>query len=286
MVKMAESLRFLIVDGYPKASREEFERIGMTPAGRLYAALLLQHLPQAAYDIIYASDPGVELPDKENLTKYQAILWPGCNLTVYHQDDERVTRMVNLVQRGYELGIPQFGSCWGVQIAVYAAGGEVKKNPRGREMGVARKIHLTSEGMKHPMFEGKPLVFNGFISHDDEVTQLPKGSQLLATNDFSKVQAVAVEYKKGIFWAVQYHPEYNLHEMARLIVAREEKLTREGYFRNHKEMEKYVGDLEMIAADPSRKDLRWQLDIDDDLLSDEIRQCEFVNWLNKIVLAK
>jgi GMP synthase (glutamine-hydrolysing) len=74
--------------------------------------------------------------------------------------------------------------------------------------------------------------------------------------------------------------------MARLIVAREETLTHEGYFRNHQEMEKYVQQLETLAAEPSRKDLRWQLDIDDDLLSNEIRQCEFVNWLNKVVLAR
>jgi GMP synthase (glutamine-hydrolysing) len=283
---MVNSLRFLIVDGYPKASREQFEQVGMTPAGFLYAALLVQHLPDAEYDIVYPSDPGVELPDKESLIKYHAILWPGCNLTVYHTHDERVTKMVNLVKKGYEIGIPQFGSCWGAQIAVYAAGGEVKPNPKGREMGFARKIHITSQGRNHPMYEGKPSVFDGFISHDDEVTKLPKGAQLLASNDFSKVQAVAVEHKKGVFWAVQYHPEYNLHEMARLIVAREEKLTKEGYFRNHDEMMRYVDQLEVIAADPARKDLRWQYGIDDDLLADEIRQCEFVNWLNKVVLSK
>jgi GMP synthase (glutamine-hydrolysing) len=282
---MTDSLRFLIVDGYPQSSREEFDRIGMTTAGKLYAALLRQHMKEAVYDIVYPSDPGVELPSGENLMKYRAILWPGCNLTVYHTDDERVPKMIDLVKRGYEEGIPQFGSCWAAQIAVYAAGGEVKRNPKGREMGVARKIHLTSTGKKHPMYEGKPFVFNGFISHDDMITRLPEGASLLATNDFSKIQSVEVKHKKGIFWAVQYHPEYNLQEMARLIVARQEKLIREGYFRDQNDMNKYVQQLETLAADPSRKDLRWQLDIDDDLLSDEIRQCEFVNWLNKVVLS-
>ena len=52
------------------------------------------------------------------------------------------------------------------------------------------------------------------------------------------------------------------------IEAREEKLIKEGYFRNHDEMERYVEQLENIAADSSRKDLCWQYGINDDLLSD------------------
>ncbi len=277
-------MKFLIVDGYPKVSRDEFDSVGMTQAGYLYAAMLIQHLHDAEYEILHVSDPGVEIPEKEQLNKYHGILWPGCNLTVYHTNDVRVKKMLDLVRIAYEMGIPQFGSCWAAQIAVYAAGGKVEPNPKGREMGIARKIHLTASGQNHPMFEGKPQVFDGFISHDDIITELPEGAVNLATNDFSEVQAVAVQHKQGIFWAVQYHPEYNLHEMARLIVARQEKLIHEGYFKNSEEVVHYTELLEIIAADPSRKDLRWQLGIDDDLLSDSIRQCEFVNWLQKVVI--
>ena len=52
-----------------------------------------------------------------------------------------------------------------MQMAAVAAGGEVRKNPHGREMGFARKLRLTAEGRVHPMYEGKPDVFDGFISH-------------------------------------------------------------------------------------------------------------------------
>ena len=281
---MSEPLRFLIIDGYPKPSREEFDIAGMGLAGQLYADLLLQHLPDATYDIFYSSDEGVNLPDKEGIQIYDAVLWPGCNLTVYHTDDWRVTKMIEVAKIAYEVGIPQFGSCWGVQMAVFAAGGEVKVNPKGREMGVARKIYLTEEGRKHPMYEGKPPVFDGFISHDDEITKLPEGALWLASNDFTRVQAVTVTHKKGIFWATQYHPEYNLHEMARLIVAREAKLIKHGFFKDHDDMLQYVEKMESLSSDPGQKHLRWQLGIDDDLISDSIRQCEFVNWLNKIVI--
>ena len=283
---MSNSKRFLIIDGYPKPSRDQFDECGVTLAGVLYAQLLKRHLPDAQYDILYTSDEGVMPPGRDELPeKYDVIIWPGCNLTVYHDHDERVQKMTGLCKNGFLTGLPQFGSCWAAQLAVYVAGGEVAPNPKGREMGVARKVMLTGEGRQHPMYEGKPLVFDGFISHDDMITRMPAGSKKLATNDFTEVQAVDVVHEKGTFWATQYHPEYNLHEVARLIVAREEKLTREGYFRSHEDMVQYVKDLETIYKDPSRKDLKWKYAIDETLLSDEIRELEFANWLKKQVLV-
>ncbi|MFZ1291357.1 MAG: type 1 glutamine amidotransferase [Melioribacteraceae bacterium] len=277
-------LNFIIIDGYPKPSRDQFDEVGMTKAGELYAKLLIQHLPDAKYDIFYSSDPGVSLPNAEELKKYDGVLWPGCNLTVYHDHDERVTKMVDLCKAAYEVGVPQFGSCWAAQIAVYAAGGEVKPNPKGREMGLARKVFLTPEGLNHPMYEGKPPVFDGFISHDDEITKLPEGGKWLASNDFTKVQSVEVKHKKGIFWAPQYHPEYDLHEVAKLIIAREEKLIKQNYFSSKNDLMNYVEDLEKIFTNKNNKDLRWKYGIDDDVLQDSIRQLEFVNWLNKVVV--
>ncbi|MCB0732703.1 MAG: type 1 glutamine amidotransferase, partial [Ignavibacteriae bacterium] len=244
----------------------------------------LQHMPDAKYNIFYSSDPGVVLPKGEELDKYDGVLWPGCNLTVYHDHDERVTKMVDLCKDSYEVGVPQFGSCWAAQIAVYAAGGEVKPNPKGREMGLARKVFLTEEGLNHPMYEGKPPVFDGFISHDDEITKLPEGGKWLASNDFTKVQAVEVKHKKGIFWAPQYHPEYDLHEVARLIIAREEKLIKQNYFQSKEDLMVFVNDLEKIFENKNNKDLRWKYGIDEDVIDDKIRQLEFVNWLNKIVI--
>jgi GMP synthase (glutamine-hydrolysing) len=151
-------------------------------------------------------------------------------------------------------------------------------------MGLARKIHLTPEAFDHPMFEGKPKVFEGFISHDDIVTEITSDCIHLAGNSFTNVQAAAVKHKNGTFWATQYHPEYNLYEMARLIVAREEKLTKAGFFSCHEDMVELVEKMELLAKEPGRKDLRWQLAIDDDVLLDSIRQCEFINWINKLVL--
>ena len=162
----------------------------------------------------------------------------------------------------------------------------MKPNPRGREMGLARKIHLTAKGLGHPMFEGKPPVFNGFTSHLDEITQLPPEGSLLASNEFTNVQAMEVKHGKGIFWGLAYHPEYDLHEMARLITARAPKLLAEGFFQSQEALRQYVDKLETLHQNPNRKDLRWELDIDDDVLSDQVRQVEFRNWINKVVLQR
>ncbi len=276
--------RFLIIDGYSKKSRDDLEAAGMCLACTLYVKLLERYCPGCAYDILLPTDPDVEMPKPADLEAYSGIIWTGCNLTIYDLTHPSVVKQIQLAQEAYEVGVPSFGSCWGIQMAAVAAGGEVQANPKGREMGIARKILLTPEGRHHPMYEGKPPVFNAFISHEDHITQLPPGGVLLASNDFTHVQAIAVTHKKGTFWGVQYHPEYDLHEMARLIVARENKLVPLGFFTDHDDLVQYVDKLETLFAHPDRKDLRWQLDIDDDVLSDAIRQCEFANWIKNLVV--
>jgi len=276
-------MRFLIVDGYPAKSRDEFTEVGMRLAWELYRDLLIKHVPDAEYDVWLASDAPREAPGEREVRNYTGILWTGCNLTVYHTDDQRVTSQLGLAERCYKAGVPSIGSCWGLQVAVVAAGGKVGPHPEGREMGVARKIRLTEAGRTHPMMTGKPDVYSHLVSHDDEVQELPKSATLLAGNDWSRVQAAAVTHENGAFWGTQYHPEYDLHEVARLILARETKLINQGLFRRHDDLVAYSERLEELFANPDRKDLRWQLAIDDDILSDTCRQCEFANWVRTFV---
>ncbi len=281
---MADALRFFIIDGYPRESREQFDTVGMKQAGFLYRDLARKYVPDAECDIWFSSDPGKETPPAdEELAKYDAVLWPGCNLTIY-DDDPRVKRHLALVDQAYSLGIPQFGSCWGIQLAVAVAGGEIVSHPDGREMGVARYLHLTDAGKTHPMFEGKPPSFCHLVSHDDHIVKLPDCATLLAGNYHSPVQAVAVEYKKGVFWATQYHPEYDLHEMAALILAREEKLLRQGLFQDVDALKHYAEQIDLLFGNPDRKDLRWQYAIGDDILNDDLRTCEFGNWIKHVVI--
>ncbi len=282
---MSNTPRFLILDGYPKESREQFDEVGMRLAWVLYRDMLQTYLPDAECDVWLSSDAPGDAPTDADLHNYAGILWPGCNLTVYH-DDPRVHSQLDVAKRAYAVGTPGFGSCWGIQVAVYAAGGRVEVHPKGREMGIVRDILVQPEGRTHPMFEGKPEVFSHFVSHDDYITSLPHNTPRLAGNAWSPVQAAAVRHLEGEFWGVQYHPEYDLHELARLIIAREPRLVKQGLFLGHEDLLAYVDRLEALHAEPGRTDLRWQLGIGDDVLNAEIRQREFINWLDHLVLPR
>jgi GMP synthase (glutamine-hydrolysing) len=271
--------RFLIPDGYNKESRAKFAEVRMRPAWQLYRDLLVKYIPDAEYDVWLSSDE--ETPDSysvEELKAYDGILWPGCNLTVYH-DVPEVTRHIETCQKGFEAGIPQFGSCWAIQVAAVACGGECGACDKGREMGVGQKVLLNDEGVTHPMYAGKPQVFSHFMSHDDEVKRMPEGGTVLASNGWSKVQSASFKYKNGEMWAVQYHPEYDLNEVARLIEARDEKLIKLGFFKDIAALKEYTGRLDALVAEPDRKDFRWQLGIDDDIMDDGLRELEFANWV-------
>jgi len=280
---MSNGPRFLVVDGYAREGREELASGGASVAADLYAAMLRRVAPDAVVDAVYPSDPDSALPKGAAIGQYDGIGWTGCSLTVY-EDDPRVRRQIDFCRAAFDAGVPSFGSCWAIQIAVVAAGGLCTPNPRGREMGLARKIQLTAAGRGHPMYAGKPDVFDAFISHVDEVTHLPPGAVSLASNAFTQVQAACVTLGLGRFWAVQYHPEYDLHEMARLIYCRRAKLRDLGFFKDIAKADAYVDQLEALHADPSRTDLAWALGVDADVTRPEVRQCEVVNWIEHEVL--
>ena len=281
---MAKDPRSLVLDGYSKEGREDLRSGGATTAGELYARMLKACAPRGAeVDILCPADPGAALPAGAAIEQYDGIAWTGSSLTVF-ADDPKVTTQIEFAKAAFDARVPGFGSCWAAQIAVVAAGGRCAVNPKGREMGIARKIALTPEGRAHPLYSGKKSVFDAFISHDDEITHLPPGGLLLASNGHTRVQAVSVTHQGGVFWGLQYHPEYDLHELARLCYCRKRKLTERGFFRDTDAAQAYVDRLEALHRDPGRKDIAWLLGIDEDVMNQDIRRAEVRNWIDLLVL--
>lgn len=281
---MSNVPRFLIVDGYTKAARDELQQGGASVAADLYVTMLKKCSPAGAEcDVIFPSDPGTELPRGASLESYDGVAWTGCSLCI-NDDTDAVRSQVNFARATFEQRIPAFGSCWAAQIATVAAGGRVAPNPHGREMGIARKIRLTPEGRAHPMYVGKSSVFDAFISHDDEITHLPPTAMALSTNPWTLVQSVCITHCGGDFWGLQYHPEYDLHELARLTYCRIEKLIRYGFFQDREAAISYVDLLEALHQDSARKDIAWRLGIDADVMNDDVRLVEVRNWVNRLVL--
>lgn len=283
MVDM-KPLKFLIIDGYTKEARDQLQSGGASLAADLYKKMLLKCSPVTSQcEIIFPADPGVDLPSGEAIRNYNGIAWTGCSSCVYSGKPD-VEIQIEFAKECFRYGVPAFGSCWAAQIAVVAAGGKVEVNPKGREMGISRDIQLTSEGMNHPLYIGKKECFDAFTSHDDEITVLPDTGKRLSGNEFTSVQSVAVSFDNSEFWAVQYHPEYDLHEMARLMFCRMEKLIKLNFFKSEHEGLAYIDQLELLHNEPTRADIASKLKVKSDILDDSIRTIEVQNWINHLVL--
>ena len=277
------SLRILILDAYTESGRAALQAAGASDAGALYRRLLAKLEPTAELDVAAFKATGFDLPAA--IDQYDGIVWTGSNLTV-HRDNASVRSQLELVRRAFDAGVPSFGSCWAVHIAVTATGGRCEANPRGREFGVARRIILEGRGRAHPMFAEKPAVFDGYASHEDHVVQLGPAAELLASNAFSPVQAVVVSSGRGVFWAVQYHPEYAPNDIADLGALRAAQLIEQGFFRGPEDAASYMEELRALGRDEEVQRACFRLGVGRDLLEMETRTREVKNWLERLVKAR
>jgi GMP synthase (glutamine-hydrolysing) len=199
------SPRLLVIEGNSPQTMAEHLAVGGVPASKNYANLLRELLPGAEVDVCYPADVSAKLPQGQSLEGYDGVAITGSSLHLYNGGAE-VQRQVDLARQTFETGTPVFGSCWGMQIVTTAAGGVVRKNPKGREIGFGRSIRLTDAGRKHPMYAGKMDVFNAPTVHLDEVVTMAPNSTLLSSNAMSEVQAIELKISKSTAWGVQYHP--------------------------------------------------------------------------------
>ena len=274
--------RFCIVNCYPAASRDNFDRSDVGHPHDMFREFLRREAPNATTEIVYVADPEFSLPPDTAIEDFDGFIWTGSDLTVYHNEDPRVAMQIFFAGALMQSGAASWGSCWGIQLASLVSGGEVAVNPLGREWGIARDIETTDAARTSPMFEGKPAKFDGFIMHLDEVTHLPDGTPLLATNSHTHIQAAVIEDGDAAFWSTQYHPEYNLHEMGRLIAARGAALVKEGFFPDEAAVVAYAAKMMELAANPESAGLREELGVGDDIIDPQIREVELRKWLRLI----
>ncbi|MBX3538639.1 MAG: type 1 glutamine amidotransferase [Chelatococcus sp.] len=274
--------RILVAEGNTAEARRRRVSLAGATYSESYADVLRGLAPNAVIDICYPADAGANLPDPGGLQGYDGVAITGSSLNVYAADPE-VMRQVEFARAVFASGVPFFGSCWGLQVAATAAGGSVRRSPKGREMGLARKIRLTEAGLGHPLHQGKGPVYDAPAIHTDEVDVRPAGMTVTATNAFSDVQAAEIRYDGGIFWGVQYHPEFTITDIAIIVASRTETLLDEGLFRDAADIRAYVTDIEALAADPTRADIAWKFGIEADVIDPGLRTRELRNWLDAMV---
>src|SRR4051794_19729132 len=277
------SPRLLVIEGNSPQTWAEHVAVGGVVASQGYSDLLRELLPGAIIDICYPGDDNAVLPDGQSLQGYDGVAITGSGLHVY-DGGPAVTRQVELVRAVLAAGTPLFGSCWGLQVITVAAGGSVRKNPKGREIGFGRGIRLTEAGRKHPMYVGKADVFNAPTVHLDEVETLAPGTTVLASNAMSEVQSIELRHGGATAWAVQYHPEYPLREVAAIVRRTGARLIREGFFADPQDLEGYARDLDTLDRDPACKRLSWRHGVSGNVLDPKLRTSEIANWIEFQVL--
>jgi GMP synthase (glutamine-hydrolysing) len=241
-------------------------------------------VPDLECDIIRPADAPPVLPAGVGYDSYDGVAVTGSALNVYN-GGASVDRQIEVAKAVLAAGLPFFGSCWGLQIAVTAAGGVVRKNPRGREFGFARRILLTDAGRAHPLFAGKPTVFEAPTIHRDEIATLPAGAVTLATNELG-LQAAAFTHGRSTFWGVQYHPEYDFADIAAAAERYGRILVEEGLFRDEPALHEFVADLRRLQLEPANGALAWKHGLGPGMTDARVRLAELRNWLEQQVMPR
>ena len=114
-------------------------------------------------------------------------------------------KAITFINQARDKGFAQMGICYGHQLVCLALTGKqvVRLSPNGLEAGWG-EVSFTEEAKN---YLGVREIETVWQYHFDEVTELPKGSELLATNPHSKIQSY-VNFEQRLL-GTQFHPEFD-----------------------------------------------------------------------------
>jgi GMP synthase (glutamine-hydrolysing) len=104
----------------------------------------------------------------------------------------------------YEQSIPVFGICYGMQLTAHLLGGKVRKGEKG-EYGKS-EFTITEDSK---LFKNVPQTSTVWMSHFDEVAELPEGFKLSGK---SNIDIASIINEDKNIYAVQFHPEVSHSE--------------------------------------------------------------------------
>jgi GMP synthase (glutamine-hydrolysing) len=174
----------------------------------------------------------------------KGIVFSGGPSSVYAEDAPHVDPAI------YDLGLPIFGICYGMQLMAQQQGGKVERAAK-REYGKADVDFLPGAVLATGL-ESSQMVW---MSHGDHVVELPGGFKLDAGTESAPIAAMSNDDKK--FFAVQFHPEVrhsvNGNEMISNFLYEvcgcEGKWTMESFIEDAvKDIRDKVGDKKVLCA--------------------------------------
>ncbi|HJJ29302.1 MAG TPA: glutamine-hydrolyzing GMP synthase [Methanocorpusculum sp.] len=125
---------------------------------------------------------------------YSGIIFTGGPASVYEDKAPHVDAGI------FELGIPVLGICYGAQLTAYTLGGKVA--PAGKREYGKTEIDVSPASL---LFKGVPEKTVCWMSHGDQIKELPDGFAVTASSKTCPVSAMANPVRR--IYCVQFHPE-------------------------------------------------------------------------------
>ncbi len=132
--------------------------------------------------------------DKIRELSPKGIVFSGGPMSVYAEDAPHVDPAI------YDLGVPIFGICYGMQLMAHQLNGKVERAAK-REYGKA-DLEFNPGTTLIKGLDAKQTVW---MSHGDHVVELPEGFKLDAGTESAPIAAMSNLDKQ--LYAVQFHPE-------------------------------------------------------------------------------
>ena len=261
-----KELNILVCEGNTPEEGKIFKDVGIPTHTESLKESLAYYNKNLKINVI---NPCLELDLNEIIPKlrtYDGLIWGGSSLNIYN-DTPEIRRQILFMKECFKSVKKILAICWGMQVAVTAAGGEVKKGVNGSHIGIANDIEITNEGLKNPLYKNKSNKFNTPALNFDEVVTTPKDSIHLASNKINKIQGL--NFKSGVseIWGLQYHPEITYTKMINIIKFRKEALIQKrNRFKNEEEINSHINFIE--------KEIK--------ISEKNSRMLELRNWLNII----
>ena len=259
------SLNILIVEGNLREENENFSKIGIQTHTQSLKDSLNYFTNDLKFDVVNpSSDQNLSLVS-EKLSKYDGLIWGGISLNIYNNTIE-IKRQIEFMKECQKKVKNILAICWGMQVAVTAAGGEVKKASKSH-IGIANEIMLNEDGLKQPIYKNKNNKFNSPAFNFDEVVTLPKEAICLASNRINKIQSLIFHVGDTKINGLQYHPEITYEKMISLIEFRKDRLIDDRkVFKNKEEIKNHISTIKNEIS----------------ISEKEQRMMELKNWLGNI----
>ncbi len=257
--------KLLIVEGNLREENQSFSEEGIQTHTQSLQDSLSYYSKDLQYDIVNpSSDDSLETV-KDKLLNYDGLIWGGSSLNIYN-DTPEIRRQIEFMKECQKKVKNILAICWGMQVAVTAAGGEVKK-AEGSHIGIANEITINENGLNHPIYKNKEKRFNSPAFNFDEVKTLPQNAVCLASNKINKVQSLHFKVNETNVWGLQYHPEITYEKMISLIEFRKDRLIENRkVFNDEKDVKNHISFIknEILITDKEK------------------RMVELKNWLNQL----